>query len=79
MPLLQFRQINTTQTDVEDKISDICGLATVAIINTKIDEVANKIPDTSRSRTATTALLNPFWSSVTFLYPLKIFSGGIEM
>ena len=50
--VLQFRQINTTQTnkiqkkkkkDVENKIPNVSGLATTAFPNTKIGEVKNKV------------------------------------
>ena len=45
MSLFQFKQINTTQTN---QIPVITGLLTTGVLNTKIGEVDNKIPDVSK-------------------------------
>ena len=42
--------------EVENKIPDVSGLVTTAVLNTNIGEVENKIPDISAL--ATTAVLN---------------------
>ena len=53
MPLLWFKQINTTQTnkilrenfgDVKSKTPDISGFPNTALLDAKIGEVKNKIP-----------------------------------
>ena len=49
--------------DVDKKIPDVSGFVTATVLNTKISELENKIPDTSSSASNSTDLNIKNWRS----------------